>query len=250
MNEEMKELHQLFLKIKNKKYIKNELNGKSALGLTFENLIGKEQDTFSVPDFKGIEIKTKHFYSTYDIRLFCVEPDGDYLFENKRLFETYSKLIKTNGVLKKAFGLNCNALDYALYNGRYFKLLVDRKEEKIYLLVYDKNYCLIEKEVSWSFQILKERIESKLQILALIKAYKKYIDNELYFYYYYLTFYKELNFEKFLDLVENGKISVGFSISIFDKGKRIGEIYNHGTAFTINDEYLSILYNETIKRNF
>ena len=53
------ELKKEFDKIKEKGYIKGISNDYSAIGRTFENELNLPENTFSIPDYYGIEIKTR-----------------------------------------------------------------------------------------------------------------------------------------------------------------------------------------------
>lgn len=46
-----------FESIKNKGWIKSLRRGSTGVGYTFESLLGKDEDSYSLPDFNGIEIK-------------------------------------------------------------------------------------------------------------------------------------------------------------------------------------------------
>lgn len=74
------DLKEKFLEIKNQKWIKSVNNSTSGIGLTFEKLLGKERESFEIPDYNGIEIKTHSSTSDSYITLFNATPDGDYLF--------------------------------------------------------------------------------------------------------------------------------------------------------------------------
>ena len=52
-------LQQKFKEIKQKGYIKSVRRGSTGIGATFESLLGKPEESFEIPDFYGIEIKTQ-----------------------------------------------------------------------------------------------------------------------------------------------------------------------------------------------
>ena len=52
-------------------YVKSTRSGFTGIGKTFEDLIGKTEDTLEELDFHGIEIKTKRGYSKGYTTLFC-----------------------------------------------------------------------------------------------------------------------------------------------------------------------------------
>ena len=78
------ELKREFLIISKKGYIKGITNNYSSIGRTFENELRLPENEFSVPDYYGIEIKTRRAYSKSAITLFNATPDGEDLFEIER----------------------------------------------------------------------------------------------------------------------------------------------------------------------
>jgi len=50
-------------------------------------------------------------------------------------------------------------------------LEVDRKKEQIRLNIYDIKKNLIDNSTYWDFDIIKEKLYRKLQVLAIIKAW-------------------------------------------------------------------------------
>lgn len=63
MNEQISLLNKKFLEIKKMGWIKSKRKGHTGVGMTFEYLIGTNENNFEIPDFNGIEIKTKRNYS-------------------------------------------------------------------------------------------------------------------------------------------------------------------------------------------
>ena len=63
IDENIRKLQKEFKKIKGMEYIKTVRNGPTGVGATFEKLIGKEEESFEIPDYYGIEIKTRRAYS-------------------------------------------------------------------------------------------------------------------------------------------------------------------------------------------
>lgn len=56
-------LRKEFERIKSKGYKKGIYNNYSAIGRTFENELNLPENWFSIPDYYGIEIKTRRTYS-------------------------------------------------------------------------------------------------------------------------------------------------------------------------------------------
>lgn len=50
---ELEQLKQEFIRIKNMGYVKSTRVGVTGVGKTFEDLLGKEEDTQGMPDYNG-----------------------------------------------------------------------------------------------------------------------------------------------------------------------------------------------------
>lgn len=243
MNKEIENLKNKFNEIKNIGWIKSKYKDTGSIGVTFEKLLGIEENYFEIPDYNGIELKTKSAYSNSYTNLFNCKPTGLHYLETKRLKELYGYPDK---VLKKFKVLNTSVT--ATKKNKvglwfYFILKVDNNLKKIFLLVYDTSNKLIENCVYWDFDILEEKLYRKLQTLAFVKALVKQKNNQKYFKYYDIKFYKLKNFETFINLIENGIIRINFKIGIFKSGEKLGHIHDHGTSFNINECDLTKLYN-------
>ena len=123
-----------------------------------------------------------------------------------------------------------------------FKLYIDRIRKKIKLLVIDQNGIINYTNISWSFDLIEEKLNRKLKYLAVIKADCKIINSKEYFKYYDIRFYRLKSFEEFITLIENGIIRITFRISVFKNGPRFGQIHDRGTSFDINEVNIEKLY--------
>lgn len=131
-----------------------------------------------------------------------------------------------------------------LKNGYKFKLIVDRQKELVVLYIYDSNWKLIDTKTSWSFEMLKEKLERKLSYLAYVEAEKKRVNQKNYFKYDLPVLYRLKSFEIFLSLIEKGVIIMKFAVGIYKKEYRFGETYDHGTMFCIEPENLPMLFDK------
>lgn len=239
----MKELNGKLNEIIKMKWIKLENNNDfGKVGNYLEKILGLNNNSFSIPDFNGIEIKTKYSRSSSFISMFNMTPDNS-VFEIKRIVETFGYPDKDypeyNVFLVSVF---CNKwLEHSKY---IYKLCVDRKEKIIKLLVFDKNYDLIEDKISWSFNELEERMKRKLSNLCYVTATKKKVYSDIYVKFNKATFYKYNDFEKFLKCFESGKIRINFKISVFKGQYRHGQIHDRGTSFEINEDCLECLFDK------
>lgn len=246
MTEEQKNINELltlFIKISTMGWQKSNRKNNTGIGKTFEDLLGKDEDNLNDPDFKGIEIKTHRSKSGSYSTLFTASPDGPVRSENTRLRETYGSIDLESGLKILHSSIFANRLTN-FFNTLYFQIEVNRKDEKIYLLIFNDNKELIEKITYWKFDSLKSKLEKKLKILAYVESKNKYINNEEYFKYEKMTFYKFKDFDKFLELVENGTIMLDIRVGVYKSGANRGKTHDHGTAFRIKESDLDKLYNE------
>ena len=241
MKNAIKDLRNLFYEVKAKGWIESDSNNLGSVGLTFEKMLGIQTNELEFPDFEGIEIKTKRKYSVSYTTLFCCTPTGPHFHEVERLKNLYGY---PDSQLKNYNVLNTSI--YAKYKNKvgtkyYFELKVDKKQQKIILLVFDYKKILIEDIVYWDFDILKEKLYRKLKYLAFVKADKISKENRNYFKYYLMKIYKLKDFDTFIKLVEEGIIRISLKIGVFRDGKKKGQIHDHGTSFCIKEDNLEKL---------
>lgn len=239
---QIKELKGKFNDIKKKDYVKSINNGYCGIGDTFEMLLGKEKADFCFPDYNNIEIKTRKAYSKSLISLFSSVPDGENLFEVDRLRDVYGYPDKTIKEAKILFA-TVYASRYSTIGSKFlFRLEIDSKKKRLYLCIYDKECTPIEKKIYWSFELLEERLYTKLKYLMLVYAWDKKVNNETHYKYYKCEFYKLNSFENFIKAIENGFISITFRIGVRKGLYKYGMPYNHGLSFGIEVEHLPCIY--------
>ena len=229
-------------KIIEKNWIKSSKKGNGSAGFLFEQLLNIPTNNFEIADYMGIEIKTKISKRENYISLFCATPDS-YLFEIKRIYETYGYTTDSSGF--KSFNVSLYASKkISIGKDRFCKLKIDYLNKKILLLIFNNNGDIIDSNISWSFDIIKEKLERKLNYLLMVKGDRKYELGEIYYKFTSYKFYKLTDFYKFLMSIEKGYVRISFSIGTFKSGKRIGQIYDHGTCFNIHKDYLDYIFDE------
>lgn len=242
-----KNFQKIFNNIRKKGWIESKRTGKTGIGYTFEELLNKKEDNLPIADYQGIEIKTVHNYiKNKVIHLFNATPDGEYLYPIKEILQKLGYPDKDNPKYK-VFNIDVSTKEYTKigYNKK-ITLKVDYKNEKIYLVSYKNNIEDKTLKISWSFDLLKEKIEYKIKKLAIVGAntYKKK-ETELFKYTGY-KMYKIKSFEKFIECIDKGYIVITFKIGYFKSGNRKGQIHDHGTGFSINNNDIDKLYTRTI----
>lgn len=250
MHNQIIELQKKFEAIKNMNWVKSTRKGTDAVGRTFEHLLGQEENCLEIADFKGIEIKTKRDYAKSYIGLFNMTPIGKNYHEIKRLRDTYGyKCSQLSDYKVLNNSVYCNRRTF-IGNKYQFMLKVNWDEQKIYLCIFDIDGVLLEKNVYWDFDTVKDKLYRKLKVVAFVKAHTKFINKLEYFKYYDMKFYVLKDFKTFVSLIERGIIRINFKISVFESGKRKGQIHDHGTSFDIKEcDLLKLYYKYTKDSN-
>ena len=235
-------LKQKFNEIKKLGYVKTVRNGSTGVGATFESLLGKEEESFEIPDYYGIEIKTKRAYSKSYISLFNAVPTGSSFHETKRLRDNYGYPSKRDKKLKALYAeIFCNrATKVGLWY--YFELKIDKIKERLVLVVYDYKKEIVDESTYWELDILKEKLERKLQVLALIKAWTNHINGIEYFKYYKMNYYILKDYNSFVHALDEGKIRIVFKIDSHIEDSKYGMTDEHGVGFTIREEDLLYIF--------
>ena len=244
IEEIIKKLKNEFIRIKNMGYVKSNREGTTGIGKTFEDLLGKKEDSLTIPYYYGIEIKTKRGYSKSYTTLFCLTLKGEEKYQINRLKDIYGypdKVIKNSKVLNNSVYANKATL---IANRYLFKLDIDYNEEKIYLSILDKNLMFLEKKAYFEFSDIKKRLEEKLMFVAYVKGWPKKINDITYYKYTNMDLYKLKSFDKFLELLNEGVIRVNFKIGVYKSGENKGKIYDRGTSFDIQEKDLIKLFDK------
>lgn len=211
------------------------------VGLLFERLLGLENHNFSIPDYNGIEIKTKIINSIPKMTLFNASPDG-YLYSTKNLYESYGYPDRHNKNYK-VFNQSFSATKRTYVNKCTFgKLHVDRKNKLVMLVFYDNNYNIINNDTSWSFDMLQQKMDIKLKQLLIMYAKRSNFNGTSYCKYLRYDFFHYKGFDYFLNAIEKGYIKITFAIDVFKKGPRIGKVHDHGTSFDIDTRFIKEIF--------
>lgn len=229
-----------FKQIKSKEFNKALRNGYTGIGFTYETLIGKKEDNSFNPDVDGIEIKTKLGYSKSNMTLFTLAPQSEknikYIYDKYAYSRYYNQINKTF-----RFDIFANR-NIPIQNIYIMRLKVNRIKQRLELIILDSSYQEIDSEIYWNFNFLKERLEIKLNTLAIIKGYPYKKGGEKAYKYTNLSIYKLRSFDIFLKLIEENKIYITFNIGTHMDESKFGQIYDRGTAFKIKNEYIDELF--------
>lgn len=205
-------------------YVKSTREGVTGVGKTFEDLIGKAEDTEGIPDYHGIEIKTKLGYSKSYTTLFNSTPEDE--LETQRLSKKYGypdKILKD----KKVLNISITKTPTLVANKYYFNLKVDYEKRQLILVIKDRYGHLLEDRVYW------RKLNTKLQYVALINAWPTTRNNMTYYKYYKINFYKLKSFDKFIELIDKDVIRISLKIGVYRDGVKKGLPHDRGTSFEL-----------------
>lgn len=249
IDKDFRRLFDEFKRISNIRWVKGVNNYTNSVGLTFESLLGKKTDSLIFPDYYGIEIKCSQRFSRFPVSLFSVSFDGSSLFEMNRLLKVYGVKDEkfTDRLQLQGF---IYSKRYNKINNNYFKLKVSYEDERIYILIYDLKFNLIDNNAYIEFSTIKNKLELKLSKLAMVYASKKKIDNQLYFRYYLIAFYKLSSFDNFIKLLNDDFIRVSIIGRVSRSGYNIGRQRNKNIVFSVSKDNLEMLFDKCYEYNY
>lgn len=239
---EIKRLDVELYKIQCRNWVPSLGHGSGAAGKTLEELLGKNEDRYVLPDYNGIELKTRSDYSAYPVHLFSCA------FDNRPL--EMQRLLKFAGYPDKkypefrVFNVRVNAVSDKKVGKFTHRIYVNYEKEEVELRVkYSKSGDFYTK-MSWSFMELKSRLLHKMRYVAIVNVRKERVKEQDYFRFYNHSFYKLKGFDEFLSLIDSGDISVSFKLTYYHSGERFGEYQDKGTGFEVSYESILKLFDK------
>lgn len=240
-----------FLRIKSLGFVENvksDLNDGGA-GNTFEYHLGVKENNSKDPDFEGFEVKTKKQLTHSAMSLFTKKPSsGEY--DDNYMRNEFGRP-DTNYPNVKGLRTSLYAHRFSVVYDRYkMKIEVDRNIKRLKLLVYDLDENLIDDNVYWDFDIIKNASDIKLQNMFAVSAETKKINNKDHFHYTdALVFTGYKGFEHFLNLVDEGVIRYDNRLGVNgpSRGKLAGKPHNHGGGLRINPKDIYRLFDNKVE---
>jgi hypothetical protein len=237
------------VQIKAKGFVQSHRKGDTGIGKTLEDLLGISENNIAGPDFATYELKAGRKESTSMLTLFTKAPMP--ASANKKLLEAFGyaqrKVPKDYRQLhiddKEADKSKIPTEDKELHvtvdalrpNSVGLKLEVT--ENKLFIQS-DKDV-----EAYWDTNILREAFESKYHRLVYVLADHKMEERKEYFWFNEALLLDGFSFERFSELVLEGKLKVDIRIGHYPDGS----LHDHGTGFRILPKYLPQCF-KTIER--
>ncbi len=229
--------------IKEKGWIESHRQHDTGIGKTFEDLIGVIENNNLLADYKDVlEIKSTRELGKGMITLFTKSPSHPPKV-NSHLRKNYGAP-DTNANNLKTLHTTFSALKFNTFANKFgFKLEVDDKSEKIFLLVKNlQSDKVIDKEIYYTFSDLKKIIENKCKHIAYINAETKEESGKELFHFKKAVLLIGLTFEKFIKLVKEGVILYDIRIGVYRSGKNKGKTHDHGSGFRFQKHNLNKVF--------
>lgn len=232
-----------FRRIKALGYVKSRRMHNTGIGKTFEDYLGVDENNDKAPDFMGFEVKSKRLKSNSYLTLFTKSPSSPKLV-NTYLRDTYGEPYGNNVMLKKLH-TSIFANKFNSYRDRYgFKIVNDKVNEKILIEIKDLNADIVDRSVSWTYMDLNICLLRKLKALFFVYADTKIEVGVEYFHYKRAEIFLTPSLNRFIELIDSGKVMIDIRIGSYKSGKNMGKPHDHGTAFRILPADLLSLYEE------
>ncbi len=236
-------------------WVKNGRQGNhGGVGNTLEDLLGIEENNLPIPNAAEWELKTQKLNTTSLTTLFHTKPSPTALkFVPAILLPNYGWAHKEAGGKypnsEMSFRQTINGM---ARSDRGFKVVVDRDERKVMISFsseavdarHSKWLSGVKGKIGlgeltpqpyWGFEDLEHKVGSKLTNCFFVQASVKKEEGIEYCRFERAMMLKGLDFEGFLECLENGTILVDFDA-------RTG--HNHGTKFRIRQNSWPLLYRE------
>lgn len=221
-----------YKKIQEHGWIKTRRSGPTGIGKTLEDLLGIVENNVGEPDFGVYELKAARLNSNSMLTLFTLAPQPQKA--NKIILEKYGYMRNNKRVLRttlRADTFTQNPSNISLkmtFDGQRIFFESEIEKEDIY---YEKATLLTKLRTKYAGALVYAYAENKG---SREREHFKFIS----------AYTAKMNYDAFLDLLEEGIIKVDIRLGLYPDGKT----HDHGTAFRIKptDQELLLLEKQRI----
>lgn len=230
-----------FEKVKKAGFIESHRTHNTGIGKTFEDLVNVVENNKQKVDYLDeLELKSSREFSNSMITLFTKSP---------------SHPPQANTILRLKFGMDekgSKMLHTTIAGNKFnsffekygFKLEINEKEKKIYILVKDLiSNTLMDFVCYYTFEDLKKIIDEKCKNIAFVTAKIRKENGKEFFYFENAILLTGLTFDKFLKAIEEGDIFYDIRIGVYGNGKNKGKTHDHGSGFRIRKNRIAHIFN-------
>lgn len=209
-------------------------SGDTGVGKTFEDLLGKKEDNYQLPDYESIELKA-HVISDSLITLFTKSPNLPRGI-NTIIRDKYGYDEDNSGIKVLHSTVPSGRTTFNAKSQHYFTIRNNQDNQSVDLVVFDKDRNEIKSDVKakWSYSAIEKALTSKMpDKLAIILTNKKAIKRKVY-YNYKSILITQITLDTFLKALNDGSIYVDLRLGAYKSGKKKGMTHDHGTGFRIS----------------
>ncbi len=230
-----------FEKVKKAGFIESHRTHNTGIGKTFEDLVNVIENNKQKVDYLDeLELKSSRELSNSMVTLFTKSP---------------SHPPQANTLLRLKFGKEeggSKILHTTIPGDKFntflekygFKLEVNEKEKRIYILIKDlKTNEIIDFTCYYTFEDLKKIIEEKCKNIVFVTAKIRKENEKEFFYFEKAILLTGLTFDKFLRAIKGGDIFYDIRIGVYGGGKNKGKTHDHGSGFRIKKNKIAQVFN-------
>ncbi len=242
MKSNKERLIEIFEKIHSEGWIQSHRVNNTGIGKTFEDLAGVEENNSEGPDFEEFEIKAHRDSANSPITLFTLAPTFPKQ-ANRYLKEKFGEFYPGSTSLKRLH-TSMFADKKNSYQDKYaFQLINDQVLEILKIGVYDLHSGqLIDDTTGYTYTKLKEKLFKKLNNLFYVSAERRFKNGIEEFKFTNATIYTNPSFERFLNILEDGRVQYDIRIGSYQSGNKYGMPHDHGSGFRIRENFILSLY--------
>lgn len=233
----VEEFKVLFEEIKSEGFIKSTRRGPTGIGKTFEDKLDKIEDNKDLPDFGDIEIKAHDAVGNSMVTLFTKAPTNPKQ-SNTYLRENYGILDPEYGVKTLHMTVSANRRTDSEKYDFNFQIRVDRSEERVVQMIFDKSGIMVDDSVYWTFDSLEAQLTRKLSVLGLVDVDVQKRFDGTYYHYTGVKYIKGLTLENMIRAIEDGAMKIDNRIGAYRIGIKKGKTHDHGTGFRMTQAAL------------
>ena len=238
-DEVFEELLDKMIEIHRHGYYKSVGKGHKSIGETLEHILGINPNSSKNPDYKGIELKATRSKKNRSNLFSCV-PN----WKNSRLKST-KDILNERGLYNKADDRVALYHTLAVNKPNSYNMVLRMQNDSQLDQNYIHNDSSEEHDVNWDIEELKKRLVNKHPKSFWVKADAQIHGDSEHFRYDEIIFTQSPNTNYFVNLLEEGIITIDFAMHF----RKNGAARDHGYLFKILPDKLNLLFPSPKKIN-
>jgi len=242
MKSSKERLIEIFEEIHDRGWVQSHRCNNTGIGKTFEDLAGVEENNSDGPDFEEFEIKAHRDAANSPITLFTLAPTRPKK-ANVYLKDKFGEFYPCSTTLKKLHTSMFADRKNSYIDKFAFQLINDRDAKVLKIGVFDlASGKLLDDSVYYTYEKLQEKLYKKLTSLFSVSAERRFRNGVEEFRFTNAIIYTNPSFERFLNILEDGRVQYDIRIGSYHSGDKYGMPHDHGSGFRVRENYIPSLY--------